>query len=73
MPDSVSQADPADGADGGAAHLLPVRQLLPDKRSRRKRGLPDSNRIEFGEETTYSKAPGATDTAFTVNVIDPAG
>ena len=32
----------------------------------------DSNQIEFGEETTHSKAPGVTDTAFTVNVINPA-
>lgn len=31
----------------------------------------DSNGIEFGEETTYSKSDGASDTAFCVNVIDP--
>lgn len=32
----------------------------------------DSNYIEFGEETTYSKSEGEKDTAFTVNVINPS-
>ena len=71
VPDSVSQSDPP------TEQMAALRICCPSANYYRtnevgENDLPDSNRIEFGEETTYSKAPGATDTAFTVNVIDPA-
>ena len=71
VPDSVSQSDPP------TEQMAALRICCPSANYYRtnevgENDLPDSNRIEFGEEATYSKAPGATDTAFTVNVIDPA-
>ena len=71
VPDNVSQSDPP------TEQMAALRICCPSANYYRtnevgENDLPDSNRIEFGEETTYSKAPGATDTAFTVNVIDPA-
>lgn len=35
-------------------------------------GRLDSNQIEFGDEDTPAKSSGVTDTAFTVNVINPS-
>ena len=64
VPDSVSQSDPP------TEQMAALRICCPSANYYRtnevgENDLPDSNRIEFGEETTYSKAPGATDTAFT--------
>ena len=71
VPDNVSQSNPP------TEQMAALRICCPSANYYRtnevgENDLPDSNRIEFGEEATYSKAPGATDTAFTVNVIDPA-
>lgn len=71
VPDNVSQYNPP------TQQMAALRICCPSANYYRtnevgENDLPDSNRIEFGEETTYSKAPGVTDTAFTVNVIDPA-
>ena len=72
VPDNVSQSDPP------TQQMAALRICCPSANYYRTNEVGDNNRldsnqIEFGEETTHSKAPGATDTAFTVNVINPAG
>ena len=72
VPDNVSQSDPP------TLPMAALRICCPSANYYRTNEVGDNNRldsnqIEFGEETTHSKAPGATDTAFTVNVINPAG
>lgn len=71
VPDNVSQSDPP------TQQMAALRICCPSANYYRTNEVGDNNRldsnqIEFGEETTHSKAPGVTDTAFTVNVINPA-
>lgn len=71
VPDNVSQYNPP------TQQMAALRICCPSANYYRTNEVGDNNRldsnqIEFGEETTYSKAPGVTDTAFTVNVINPA-
>ena len=71
VPDNVSQSAPP------TQQMAALRICCPSANYYRTNEVGDNNRldsnqIEFGEETTHSKAPGVTDTAFTVNVINPA-
>lgn len=71
VPDNVSQSDPPTQQMAALRICCPSANYYRTNEVGNNNRL-DSNQIEFGEETTHSKAPGVTDTAFTVNVINPA-